>query len=243
MPRLIVPGYPHHATQRGSRRQRTFFGEDDYRFYLALLAKARLEADVSIWAYCLMPNHVHLVAVPRHAAGLAFMFRTVHRAYACRINEREGWRGHLWQERFHSCVMDESHLLAAVKYVELNPVRAELCGCPEEWPWSSVHAHLAGGGDSLVDVAPMASRIGNWREYLDIPASDSSVRTIRRNGHTGRPAGDEAFLLELERLTGRQLRRRKPGPVADGLLRGARSVHSGPGVPDTGTGPTSSSRR
>jgi len=113
--RLVVPGYPHHITQRGSRRQQTFFDVADYRAYLDLMIRFKEGAGVEIWAYCLMPNHVHLVAVPQQAQSLARLFRITHQCYARRVNTARGWNGHLWQERFHSFVMDELHPLAAVR--------------------------------------------------------------------------------------------------------------------------------
>lgn len=212
MPRVVVPDYPHHVTQRGNRCQRTFFSGGDYRKYLKLLSEARREADADIWAYCLMPNHVHLIVVPSEPDSLARLFRNSHRRYSGYINLRQGWRGHLWQERFHSCVMDECHLISAVRYVELNPVRASLCKRPEDWPWSSVHAHITGLDDGLVSVAPLLSRIGNWLEYLSMESDDERIHAIRRHTRTGRPAGGDKFLTQLEATSGRQLRKAKPGP-------------------------------
>ena len=155
MARLVVPGYPHHVTQRGNRRQKTFFHSQDYLAYLKLIANAKRKAQCDIWAYCLMPNHVHFVIVPGHESSLACLFKQAHRRYTRRINFREKWRGHLWQERFHSFVMDEPHLNATVRYVELNPVVAKLCSTPDEWRWSSVHAHLGSKDDEIVSVKPM----------------------------------------------------------------------------------------
>jgi putative transposase len=212
MPRLVVPDYPHHVTQRGNRRMQTFFCDDDYRAYLQLLAEAKAHAGVAIWAYCLMPNHVHIVAVPDSKDGLSRLFRCVHRHYSRRINFRENWKGHLWQERFHSFVMDERYLLATVRYTELNPVRARLCQRAEDWPWSSARAHLIGCDDVVTDVQPMLDRIGDWRCYLAAGASDSELEDIRRSSTTGRPAGDASFVAKLEALTGRELKKRKPGP-------------------------------
>ena len=162
MPRLVVPGYPHHVTQRGNRRQQTFFSAEDYQAYIRLLAEARDDAGVQIWSYCLMPNHVHLVVVPARPDSLADFFKEAHRRYTRIINLREGWRGHLWQERFHSFVMDEQHLRAAVRYVELNPVRAKLCHRAEQWAWSSARAHLNSADDALLTAAPMLARVSNW---------------------------------------------------------------------------------
>jgi len=195
--RLVVPGYPHHVTQRGNRRQRTFFFERDYRAYLKLIAEAKERAGVEIWAYCLMPNHVHLVAVPTEKNSLALLFRYAHSRYTRRINIRENWVGHLWQERFHSAVMDEQHLLAAIRYVELNPVRAGLCDSATEWAWSSVHAHKSGVDQGIVTVAPMLSMVSDWDRYLEIVDSKHTIERIRTYSRSGRPIGDEAFLEQI----------------------------------------------
>ena len=214
MPRLVVPDFPHHVTQRGNRRQRTFFKSADYRLYTEIVAESKSQAEATILAYCLMPNHVHFVIVPSRAEGLATLFRDAHRRYTRFINDREGWRGHLWQERFHSVVMDEIHLVAAVRYVELNPVRAGLCATPEDWPWSSVHAHLRREDDELVTVSPMLDRVGSWVEYLSQAEDQPGLDRLRLHTRTGRPCGDERFMLGLEDLTGRRLRTLAPGRKA-----------------------------
>lgn len=211
MARLVVPGYPHHVTQRGNRRQATFFCVEDYRSYLRLLAEARAGAGIDVWAYCLMPNHVHLIVVPARSDSLVTFFGEAHRRYTRRVNLRQGWCGHLWQERFHSSVMDERHLLAAVRYTELNPVRAGLCRRPEYWRWSSVHAHRKGADDLLVTVRPMLDRIADWTHYLQADAGSSELDAIRQHARTGRPLGGNAFVRHLEKLTGRRLRKGRPG--------------------------------
>jgi len=212
MARIVVPNYPHHVTQRGSRRQPTFFGENDYLLYLSLLVKNRRKTNVDVWAYCLMPNHVHLITVPRRTSDLATFLRLTHHEYARHINARNGWQGHLWQERFHSFVMDEPHLLSAVRYVELNPVRAGLCNRPEEWRWSSVHAHLHDRADPAVDTAPMRSRIADWEAYLATEGDGPSVEELRKLTGSGWPGGDDTFVSYLQKVTGRRLKKRKPGP-------------------------------
>ena len=212
MARVVVPYYPRHVTQRGNRRQKTFFSTADYQTYIDLLVKAKATAGVEVWAYCLMPNHVHLAVVPEQGASLADFFSEAHRQYTLHINRRKGWRGHLWQERYHSFVMDEQHLLAAVRYIELNPVRAHLCPQPEQWRWSSVHAHLARKDDGLVTVAPMLNRIEDWRRYLAEQDPEETVEQIRKHTRTGRPMGENEFLDKLEQLTGQTLRKGKPGP-------------------------------
>ena len=157
---------PHHVTQRGNPRQQTFFGEEDYQHYLELMAQFCRAEQVAIWAYCLMPNHVHLIVVPQSAESLRRAIGEAHRRYTRRINFREGWRGHLWQGRFASFVMDEDHLLTAARYVELNPVRAGLVQAPSRYRWSSAAAHLRGRDDALVQVAPFLQMAPNWRRLL-----------------------------------------------------------------------------
>ena len=210
--RLVVPGYPHHVTQRGIRRQRIFFDAADYLSYLSLIIELKDRAGVDVWAYCLMPNHVHLVAVPQEKLSLAKLFGVAHHRYALRVNSAQGWQGHLWQERYHSSVLDESHLIAAVRYIERNPVRAGLCAQPEDWRWSSVHAHLTSVRDDLVNTAPMGERISNWREYLSEEDIPDVLNSLRAHTRTGRPAGDVQFVNKIEAITGRKLRRRRPGP-------------------------------
>ena len=212
MARVVVPGFPHHVTQRGNRSQRTFFRRDDYAAYLELMAEWCAECGVTVWAYCLMPNHVHLIVVPDSPDGLRRAIGEAHRRYTRRVNFREGWRGHLWQERFASFPMDEAHLYAAGRYVERNPVRAGLAQAAELWPWSSAAAHLAGEDDRLVKVAALLDLVGDWREYLAPADGFGDYQVLRRHERTGRPLGDESFVARMERLTGRVLRRLKPGP-------------------------------
>lgn len=210
--RVVVPGYPHHVTQRGCRRQQTFFTDSDYRHYLELLRAAKDVAGVSVWAYCLMPNHVHLVVVPETEQGLSQFLGPVHRQFALEVNRRMGWKGHLWQERFHSFVMDENHLYATVRYVELNPVRAKLCSSAREWQWSSTRAHISGEDDDLVEVRPMLDRIDCWEDYLTCQSSGINNDGIRKHTRTGRPAGDDSFIDAVETLIQRRLKKQKPGP-------------------------------
>ena len=212
-PRLVVPGYPHHVTQRGARRQQTFFDEMDYRSYISLMMELKNKAGVSIWAYCLMPNHIHMIAVPKEKQSLAKLFGVVHQRYATRVNALHEWRGHLWQERFYSVVMDESHTLSAIRYVELNPVRAGLCRRPEDWSWSSVHGHLGNSADDLLDDSAVCAAIIDWRGFLSEQDPSNFVDTIRRQTNTGRPKGDDQFIDTLERKSGRRIRCHNPGPI------------------------------
>ena len=131
--RVVAPRVAHHVTQRGNRRLDTFLCDDDYRAYRALLAEFCAAAGVACWAYCLMPNHVHLILVPADEDGLRAALGEAHRRYTRRINLREGWRGHLWQERFHSFPMERAWLLDAARHVELNPLRAGLVKRARQW--------------------------------------------------------------------------------------------------------------
>jgi putative transposase len=209
--RVIAPGFPHHVTQRGNRRQQVFFCDEDYQVYLTLMAQWCRKCKVDIWAWCLMPNHVHLIAVPQTEEGLARAIGEAHRRYTRRINFREGWRGHLWQERFASFPMDESYLLAAARYVEMNPVQSGLTERPEDYPWSSARAHIEGKDDMLVKVAPLLEMVGDWRSFLATVADVDRDR-LRQHERTGRPLGQEAFVEELEADLKRPLRPQKPGP-------------------------------
>jgi putative transposase len=209
--RVIAPGLPHHITQRGNRRQQTFFGEEDYQVYLSLMAEWCGKYRVEIWAYCLMPNHVHLIAVPESETGLARAIGEAHRRYTRHINFREGWRGHLWQERFASFPMDESHLLAAARYVEMNPVAAGLVDFPGAYRWSSAAAHLAGNDDALVKVEPLLELVGDWRGFLTLTDEDE-LAMLKRHERSGRPLGDAPFVERLEEEMARRLRPAKRGP-------------------------------
>jgi putative transposase len=202
---------PYHVTQRGNRRQPTFFEHGDFALYRDLLADAARRAGSEIWAYCLMPNHVHLIVVPADPDGLRATFAYAHRRYTGFINARHRWTGHLWQGRFGAVAMDEQHLAAAARYVALNPVRARLVERAEEWEWSSVRAHLARMDDGLVTVAPLLERYGEFGALLGGEEDQPATRTLRRGESTGRPAGSPAWLAELERATGRTLLPQKPG--------------------------------
>ena len=216
--RVVAPGLPHHVTQRGNRRQPVFFGDDDYATYRELLAEGCRAAGVAVWAYCLMPNHVHLILVPSDADGLRAALGEAHRRYTRHVNIREGWRGYLWQGRFASFPMDEPHLLACARYVELNPVRARLARRARDWRWSSAKAHLAGRDDGLVETAPLLALAPDWPALLGRGLGEAEGEAIRAGERTGRPLGAAAFVERLERRLGRTLKRQKPGPrPKDGL--------------------------
>ena len=191
-----------------------FFCEEDYRAYIELVAQWCGRCGVEVWAYCLMPNHVHLICVPASQESLARAIGEAHRRYTRRINFREGWRGHLWQGRFGSCALDDVHLLMAARYVELNPVRAKLVRKPWRYPWSSARAHAEGRDDALVRSAPLLERVEDWKEFVCEPLAADELERFRQHERTGRPLGADRFVRRLERALERTLRRKKPGPKA-----------------------------
>jgi len=199
------------VTQCGVRRMPTFFSDNDYRLYLELMAHHCRAAGVEIWAYCLMPNHVHLLAMPHSADALARGIGEAHRRYTCEINGRNHWRGYLWQGRFASFPMDEHYLLAAVRHIENNPLRAGLVEHPADYRWSSARAHFLGEDDLLVHVAPLLELVGDWGELL-AAESDDEIGAVRRHARTGRPLGSRAFIDQLCGEIGRELHKKRPGP-------------------------------
>jgi len=210
--RVVAPGLPHHVTQRGNRGQQVFFGDGDYETYRALLREGCRAAGVAVWAYCLMPNHVHLILLPHDVDGLRAALSEAHRRYTRHVNLREGWRGYLWQGRFASFPVAEPHLLACARYVELNPVRARLVHRARDWRWSSARAHLAGEDDSLAITRPLLRRVADWGDFLRGGLSEAEHEAIRAGERTGRPLGNQRFVARLEKRLDRPLARQKPGP-------------------------------
>lgn len=211
--RVVVPGLPHHVTQRGNRRQPIFFRPGDQEVYRKFLGEQLRRHGVATWSYCLMPNHVHIVLVPSDEAGLALAVGQAHRRYVSFINAREGWTGHLFQNRFASVVMDERHLITAARYIALNPVRARLAETAEDWPWSSARAHILGRNDALVSVGPLLERIDNMAELFSLsPSLDREFDALREAEKTGRPLGDKTFVLNLEHRLDRCLTPQVRGP-------------------------------
>jgi len=210
-PRVVIPEVAHHITQRGNDRQPVFRAEHDFRRYLALLRRHSLANGARILAYCLMPNHVHLIVVPQHANSLARALGRTHSEYALAWNRAAGRSGHVWQNRFFSCAMDESHAIRAVRYVERNPVRAGLASTPWEWPWSSARAHTVDAVTDDVLDCRWSEYFGRWdfvewREILSAAMPAEELDAMRRAAATGEPLGAREFVLSLERRTGKRLR-------------------------------------
>ena len=214
--RLVIPGLPHHVTQRGNGRK-VFFSEDDYRLYRDLLAANCREAGVACWAYVLMPNHIHAILVPDDEDGLRAALAPTHRRYAGLINARRRRSGHFWQGRYGAAAMDEEHVAACFRYILRNPVTAGLAAAPERWRWSSAGAYLKGIDDGLTETEAMLLRFPDMRALLRGGESEMDALVVREDETTGRPRGDERFMKKLERKTGRVLRPAKRGPKPRGV--------------------------
>ncbi len=192
MPRLartVLARVPHHVTQRGNRREPVFFTDDDRRAYLAWLVEYAGKQGVDILAYCLMSNHVHLVAVPPEEDSLQRALKPLHMRYAQRVNRARGWSGHLWQGRFFSSALGERYLWAAIRYVERNPVRAGMVGRAEDYPWSSASSHCGVRADPVLTrerfwVEAFAG-IGDWAAWLACGDDERKVEVLRRNVEKG----------------------------------------------------------
>jgi putative transposase len=203
--RIVVPGCPHHLIQRGNRRQRVFFSDEDRAFYLTLLGREALKHGIAIWAFCLMENHVHVVAVPRRKDSFARGFGEAHRRYTLVVNMREGWKGFLWQGRYISYPLDGPHVYSALRYVERNPVRAGVVAAAEAYEWSSARAHVRRESHPLLTPCALEKAIPDWSEYLRANDDPKVVQEFIRHELTGRPLGAEEFVKRLEVLTGRIL--------------------------------------
>lgn len=187
MARVVVPEFPHHIIQRGNCRQKVFFNEDDYSQYLKLLNHYSQMFKVDIISYCLMPNHIHLIAIPRTDKSLAKAIGETHRNYTKFINFREKWRGYLWQGRFSSYVLDERYLLFATRYILLNPVKANMAKRPWDYKWSSARSHMLIEHNPLVRDSLLKGLIGNWRDFFNIVSTENETRLLQLHERTGRP--------------------------------------------------------
>jgi putative transposase len=181
--------------------------------YLALLRDHASKAGVRILGYCLMANHVHLVATPERPNSLAAGLGRLHNDYARWLHVRQRRAGHLWQNRFFSCPLSESHLAQVLRYVELNPVRAKLVRQATDWEWSSARARIEGeDARQLIGAADLNLYSTRWNEVLEQgwKAAEFEMR-LREATRVGRPLGDHAFLDAAEKQAGRRLRPLKRG--------------------------------
>ena len=210
--RIVVPGLPHHVTQRGNRRARIFDDDSSRQAYLGLVRHYAQQHGVRIWAYCLMDNHVHFVVVPQDEKSMAHCFRGAHTRFALGVNHGRQECGHLWQNRFFSTPLDDAHLWTAVRYVEQNPVRAGLVERAEDYAWSSAAAHCGQRSEVLLaHDFPPRDVVADWSQWLRVE-DQAGVEFIRRQTNSGRPCGSPSFLASLEALLRRALGPQKRGP-------------------------------
>ena len=213
--RVVVRGLPHHITARGNGRQSTFLSDQDRSIYLDMLRQNRRQFGLTIWAYCLMPNHIHLLAVPERADSLARVLGRTNSAYARYWNARRGSCGHVWQARFYSCPVEGGHVWVVAQYVETNPVHADMVDHADSWPWSSALAHLTGRDRS--DILDMSAWTANydsvrWRRALETNVEDEAWhQRLREATLTGHPFGSDGFVVNLEGSLGCRLRPRPAG--------------------------------
>jgi putative transposase len=210
--RVVVPDLPHHVVQRGNRRQKVFFNDEDCKTYLDYLRIYAKPAGINFWGYCLMDNHVHIIAVPDKEESLALGFSDAHRRYTRLINFRQRWRGYLWEGRFKSYPLSYSHLYAAIRYIERNPVRAQIVKAAWNYPWSSARAHVFNQEDPLLNSNFMSSEVKDWKSFLSEEDNQMDENLFKSHTNNGRPLGDNQFIEDIEKLTGRVLHKQRPGP-------------------------------
>ncbi|MCB9850109.1 MAG: transposase [Phycisphaerales bacterium] len=211
--RIVVPDMPYHVTQRGNNRQDVFFTPEDRHRYLDALRENADRFDLRVLGYCLMTNHVHLVVIPRTADALAKAIGRTHWRYSQYVNRMHGRTGHLWQNRFFSCLLDEHHCWEALRYVERNPVRARMVRLPWRYEWSSAAAHI--GEKDTAELLDLDTWRRNWKpkawqKALRERDDEAMVEAVRMQTRTGRPLASDRLIARLEARIGRRLR---PLPV------------------------------
>ncbi len=211
--RVVAAKYPHHITQRGNNQAEVFFDDEDRGVYLTLLKSYSKKYNVSIWAYCLMANHVHLLAVPHKAESLSQCIGRTNLLYTQHINRKYNRSGRLWQNRFFSTIVDtDEYVWAVVRYIEMNPVKTYLVEKAEGYAWSSCRANISGKGDAVVrgqEWLDGATR-KEYRKFLRQQDFEKEQK-IRQATSTGRPLGSEGFIKKLERRLSRRLLPGKAG--------------------------------
>jgi putative transposase len=205
--RVCAEGYPHHITQRGNNKEKVFFDKEDRGFYLNVLQRYKDKHAMRILAYCLMGNHIHILAVPGEETSLAKGIGGTNLIYTQYINRKYSRSGRLWQNRFFSSVVEEEpYLWAVIRYIEQNPVRAKLVKREEDYQWSSARAHILGIKDEVLSKESWFGdkEIKSYREFLRRDVKEVNA-LIRRATSTGRPLGSKFFIKKLEKMLKRDL--------------------------------------
>lgn len=233
MPRLarrVFAGLPHHVVQRGNRREDVFFRDADRSTYLDWLRKYCDEHRVQILAYCLMTNHVHIVAVPAADDGLEKVFRPLHTRYAMRVNRLRNWNGHVWQGRFFSSTLDDSYLWTAMRYVERNPIRAGMTDSAQRYPWSSAAAHCGLADDPVLTRDPawieLLDSVSDWSDWLADAETPARLADLRHRLQRCLPCGSDHFVRGLEARAGQPLVARPRGRPRKEPEKGVRPLFS-----------------
>jgi putative transposase len=211
--RIVGAGYPHHIIERGNNRERVFRGSRDYEEYLSFLLKYSGEKEATVLAYCLMPNHVHLLVRPSDEEGLAKMMQAVTLCYSKYFNGENGRTGRLWECRYYSTVIDgDSYLWTVSRYIENNPVRAGMVKRPEDYPYSSARAHILGRENPLLRE-PLFDKSGlnEYRKFIRSEQEKKVIEEIRKQTRSGKPLGGAEFLLTLSERLGCSLSFRPKG--------------------------------
>ncbi len=200
MKRITIAGFPHHVVQRGLNGRQTFLRDDDYAVYLEIMAECCLRHGVAVWAYCLMPDHAHLIAVPGEKDALTRCLRAAHGRYTKYINHRTYSRGQFWQGRYASHLLDERYLIACTRYIEINPVKRDYVDEPVDWQWSSAKAHIMKRDDALVQTDPLLERVEiEWRDFLVETRPPEEADLFYSHEKTGLPLGSDDFLAMVEK--------------------------------------------
>jgi putative transposase len=220
LPRLTLPGYPHHIIQRGNNRQAIFSGTPDYELLLSVLAENARDFHVAVHSYVLMSNHFHVLATPETADGIPRMMQAVGRRYVRLYNQTHARTGTLWEGRYKSTIIQaERYLLACMVYIDLNPVRAGLVGDPGGYPWSS-HAHYVGlRNDKLVTPHPLYWELGNtpfardaaYAELVAAGISDRQKQDLSESASRGWALGEPDYVADLQRRTERRVAKARAG--------------------------------
>ena len=214
MGRVVLPEYPHHVVQRGHDKQAVFVSDDDYRYYVANLAEFKVTYDVKVYAYCLMTNHVHLLLAPDTASGLGQLMKRLAGRQTRYRNKFEGRSGTLWESHYKSSLVDrDDYLMACVRYIELNPIRARMVSDPMDYPWSSCKHRMIRAGTEWLDLAPGVSGMQSeaYLAYLRSAIPDGEWKLIREAVQRGQLTGGPRFVDQIEAAMGRRIEHRQPG--------------------------------
>lgn len=209
--RIVISNTPHHISQRGNRGEAVFFEKEDYQTYLDIITEQLKNAQIDLLSYCLLPNQIHLLVMPQSADKMAKAIGEAHRRYTNHINQRQGWSGHLFQNRFFSYAVDEQHTLRAARFIETLPITSGITNKPENYLWSSAKFRVKVIGNPVLKQFPTFDSVIDWKDFLSRPMDMAELKTIQTHLQTGRPRGNNLFLDMIEEKTGRPVRPQKRG--------------------------------